>query len=167
MELTGVDWRTIIEPDVPILESVVRGTILYFFVFTLMRGTLRRTAGELSMIDFIFVLLVANGAADSMTGGAVSIVSGIVIILTIVAWNYLLNSLSWYIPALQRWTTPPPLQVIDNGKLLRRNMRKEFLTEDELMAQLREEGIEDVSSVKAAHIEGDGNISVITNDDEA
>jgi len=167
MELTGVDWRAIIEPDVPILESVVRGTILYFFVFTLMRGTLRRTAGELSMIDFIFVLLVANGAADSMTGGAVSITSGIVIILTIVAWNYLLNSLSWYIPALQRWTTPPPLQVIDNGKLLRRNMRKEFLTEDELMAQLREEGIEDVSSVKAAHIEGDGNISVITNDDEA
>ena len=167
MELTGVDWRAIIEPDIPILESVVRGTILYFFVFTLMRGTLRRTAGELSMIDFIFVLLVANGAADSMTGGAVSITSGIVIILTIVAWNYLLNSLSWYIPALQRWTTPPPLQVIDNGKLLRRNMRKEFLTEDELMAQLREEGIEDVSSVKAAHIEGDGNISVITNDDEA
>ena len=53
MELTGVDWRAIIEPDVPILESVVRGTILYFFVFTLMRGTLRRTAGELSMIDFI------------------------------------------------------------------------------------------------------------------
>jgi uncharacterized membrane protein YcaP (DUF421 family) len=164
MELTGVDWRALIEPDVPILESVVRGTILYFFVFILMRGTLRRTAGELSMIDFIFVLLVANGAADSMTGGAVSITGGIVVILTIVAWNYALNSLSWYVPPLQRWTTPPPLQVVDNGKLLRRNMRKEFLTEDELMGQLREEGVEDLSSVKAAHIEGDGNISVILHD---
>ncbi len=167
MELTGVDWRVLFEPDVPILESIVRGTILYFFVFILMRATLRRTAGELSMIDFIFVLLVANGAADSMTGGAVSITSGIVIILTIVAWNYALNSLSWYIPPPQRWTTPPPLQIIDKGKLNRRNMRREFLTVDELMGQLREEGVEDISKVKAAHIEGDGNISVITYDGDA
>lgn len=166
MELTGVDWRAIIEPDVPILESVVRGTILYFFVFILMRATLRRTAGELSMIDFIFVLLVANGAADSMTGGAVSITSGVVVILTIVGWNYALNSLSWYIPPLQRWTTPPPLQIVDDGKLIRRNMRREFLTEDELMGQLREQGVEDLNLVKAAHIEGDGNISVITHDSD-
>jgi uncharacterized membrane protein YcaP (DUF421 family) len=47
-------------------------------------------------------------------------------------------------------------------------MRKEFLSEQELMAQLREEGIDDVTRVKAAHLEGDGNISVIPyEDDEA
>jgi len=49
--------------------------------------------------------------------------------------------------------------------MIPRNMRKEFLTREELMAQLREEGIEDISMVKAAHIEGDGNVSVITYED--
>ena len=161
MDIGGIDWRTMFAPDIPVLESFLRGTALYFIVFIIMRGTLRRTAGELTMLDFIFVLLVANGAADAMTGGAVSIANGAIIILTVVFWNYALNSLSWYIPILQRWTTPPPLQVIRDGKMLPRNMRKEFLTEEELMAKLREEGLEKVSDVKAAYIEGDGNISII------
>lgn len=164
MEFLEVDWRSVIWPDIALVESFARGTVVYFFVFIVMRGTLRRTAGELSMLDFIFVLLVANGASDSMTGGAVSFANGAVIILTVVFWNYALNTLSWYIPALQRWTTPPPLQVVRNGTLLHRNMRKEFLTEDELMAKLREDGIEDVAQVKAAYIEGDGNLSIIAHD---
>lgn len=165
MDVAGVDWGVVLKPDIPILETFIRGTLLYFFVFVIMRITLRRTAGELSMLDFIFVLLVANGAADSMTGGSIAVTNGVVIILTVIGWNYALNSLSWYFPVLQRLTAPPPLPVIRNGQMILRNMRKEFLTKDELMAQLREEGIEDISKVKAAHIEGDGNVSVITFDD--
>ena len=57
--------------------------------------------------------------------------------------------------------SPSPIQVIDEGKLLRKNMRREFLTLDELHMQLREEGIERVEDVKAAFIEGDGSVSVI------
>jgi uncharacterized membrane protein YcaP (DUF421 family) len=165
MNWFGANWEDVFLTEIPVTEIVVRATVLYFVVFLIMRGTLRRTAGQLSMLDFIFVLLVANGAADAMTGGATSIMSGVIIVLTIVAWNYVLNSLSFRIPALERLVSPPPLRVIDNGKMLRGNMRKEFLTEQELMAQLREEGVEDIKKVKAAHIEGDGNISVIVHDD--
>ena len=164
MDFLGVDWQAVVSPDAALLESFARGSVVNFFVFIVMRSTLRRTAGELSMLDFIFVLLVANGASDSMTSGSLAISNGAVIILTVVFWNYALNTLSWYLPALQRWTTPPPLQVVQDGTLIRRNMRKEFLTEDELMAKLREDGIEDVAAVKAAYIEGDGNISIITHD---
>ncbi len=165
MEWFGADWETVFITEIPVVEIVVRSTVLYFVVFLIMRGTLRRTAGQLSMLDFIFVLLVANGAADAMTGGATSIMSGVIIVLTVVAWNYILNSLSYRIPLLERIVSPPPLRIVDKGKMLRGNMRREFLTEQELMAQLREEGIEDISKVKAAHIEGDGNISVITYED--
>jgi uncharacterized membrane protein YcaP (DUF421 family) len=158
-------WEGILSPDLAITESILRGTIIYFAVFIIMRSTLRRTAGELSMLDFIFVLLVANGAADSMVGGSISVVNGIILILTVVAWNYALNTLSWYIPALERWTTPPPIQLVKDGEMMRRNMRKEFITTEELMAQLREEGFEDISKVKSALLEGDGNISVIPVED--
>lgn len=159
-------WDTIISPDVRIVETILRGTLMYFAVFVIMRSTLRRTAGELAMLDFIFVLLVAGGAADAMIGGSLSVANAVVLILTIVAWNYALNTLSWYIPWLERWTTPPPLPLIKEGKMLRRNMRKEFITEAELMAQLREDGIDDVARVKSALLEGDGNISVIPYDDD-
>lgn len=161
MEIYNVDWQSVLTPDIGLLESFIRGTLLYFFVFIIMRSTLRRTAGELTMLDFIFVLLVANGAADSMIGGAISVTNGFVTILTVVAWNYLLNTFAWHVPLIERWTTPPPLQIVKEGKMLHKNMRREFITQQELHSQLREEGIQDISAVKAAYIEGDGNISVI------
>lgn len=99
-----------------------------------------------------------------MVGGSISVSNGFVTILTVVAWNYLLNTVAWHIPAVERWTLPQPLKIVDEGKMLPRNMRREFITKQELLSQLREEGIEDVSNVKSAYIEGDGNISVIPYD---
>jgi uncharacterized membrane protein YcaP (DUF421 family) len=48
--------------------------------------------------------------------------------LTLLGSNYLLNFLSFYVPFIERLVSAPPLQVIRNGELLRRNMRREFLT---------------------------------------
>lgn len=164
MELLGIDWEAMFESEQSLSELFVRATILYFVVFGILRATLRRSAGELSMLDFIFVLLVANGAADAMTGGATSVPAGVVTVVTVVVWNYLLNSLGYYIPFIERLIAPPPLLLVKEGQMQRRNMRREFLTKDELMAQLREEGVDDLAMVKTAYLEGDGNISVVTND---
>ncbi|WP_207539534.1 YetF domain-containing protein [Sabulicella rubraurantiaca] len=54
-----------------------------------------------------------------------------------------------------------PLPIVRNGKLLRRNMRQEFLTEEELMAHLRMEGIDGIEEVKSAHVESDGKVTVV------
>jgi uncharacterized membrane protein YcaP (DUF421 family) len=62
---------------------------------------------------------------------------------------------------MQQILEPPPLLLIDNGRLLRRNLRIEFLSEDELRAKLREHGVTDYSQVAQAHMESDGEISVI------
>ena len=56
--------------------------------------------------------------------------------------------------------------LIENGKMLPRNMRKEMITTEELNSQLREQGIEHSSEVKKAYIEGDGTISIIRKDKE-
>jgi uncharacterized membrane protein YcaP (DUF421 family) len=61
---------------------------------------------------------------------------------------------------------PPPLKLVENGRMLRRNMRKEFITEDELVSQLRTHGVEDVSHVKVARLEPDGELSVIVRDEQ-
>jgi uncharacterized membrane protein YcaP (DUF421 family) len=55
---------------------------------------------------------------------------------------------------------PAPLRVIRDGKFLRRNMRAEFITQDELMSLLRQQGVYDVKDVKWACVESDGGISV-------
>ncbi len=56
--------------------------------------------------------------------------------------------------------------MIKDGQTIRPNMRREFITEEELKSMLRQQGVEDISEVKKAYMEGDGQISVITKEKE-
>jgi uncharacterized membrane protein YcaP (DUF421 family) len=96
-----------------------------------------------------------------MAGDYKSLPDGILLVATIIFWSYALDWLSFKSPRFQRLIEPPPLPLIKNGQLLRRNMRRELITEADLMGQLREQGISDISKVKEASIESDGRISVI------
>jgi uncharacterized membrane protein YcaP (DUF421 family) len=164
MAFDPVDWGKVFSIDLPMLEIFVRGTVMYLTVFSILRLSGRRLMGELAMVDFIFVLFLAIVADRAMMGDQTSIGSGLTLLGTIVFWNYMLNWLSYRIPQLERLVAPPPLLIIQNGRLLYRNMRREFLTEEELRANLRGQGYEDVANIKRAFVEPDGNISVFTND---
>jgi uncharacterized membrane protein YcaP (DUF421 family) len=96
-----------------------------------------------------------------MIGEATSTSDGMVLISTLVAWNYLLDFLSYRFPSIERLTTPRPLRLVKDGRMLKRNMRREFITADELMAKLREEGHSNISSVREMYLEADGEISVV------
>jgi uncharacterized membrane protein YcaP (DUF421 family) len=76
----------------------------------------------------------------------------------------MIDWISYRIPALGKILQPKPLPLIKGGALMRRNMRQEFMTVDELQSQLRKQGISNVSDVKAAYMESDGEISVIPRD---
>ena len=99
-----------------------------------------------------------------MAGEYRAITDGLILVATIVGWEYVLDVLSFHFPAFGRLIERPPLPVIENGKVLHANLRRELLTEDELLSQLRQKGIDDVGCVKKSFIEGDGSISVIANE---
>ena len=158
MDFLPEDWLFILTFDTPLLELVARGSVLYFGILVMTRLMPRRT-GELAMMDLIFVLLIAEAAAHAM--GEYTSVAGIVMVATFMGWNYLINALSYRVPVIERLVSSSPLQVIRDGKLLRRNMRRELITEEELMSQLREQGLDDFGKVKEAYIESDGRISIV------
>lgn len=76
-------------------------------------------------------------------------------------WNYVLNAVSYHVPLVERLLAPSPLQIVRDGRMLRRRMRREYITEEELMRSLREEGFDDLKDVRAAYVESDGAISVV------
>jgi uncharacterized membrane protein YcaP (DUF421 family) len=82
-------------------------------------------------------------------------------VLTILGWNALIDWLNYKVPALQRLLEPPPLLLIDHGRVLHRHLRHEFISEDELQAKLREHGVTDPSQVAQAYMEADGQVTVI------
>ena len=164
--LLNVDWHKIFIPDTPIVEIFLRGSLVYLALFILLRLVLKREAGTVGIADLLVVVLIADAAQNAMADDYTSIPDGLLLVGTIVFWSYALNWLGYRFPRLQRLVHPPPLPLVRDGRMLRRNMRQELITEEELMSQLRQQGVEDVADVRAAYIEGDGRISVIERDPE-
>ena len=67
---------------------------------------------------------------------------------------------------MRRIIEPPSLPLVHDGKWVRRNLRREWITTEEVLSKLRERGIEGISQVKIARLEADGELGVIRNDEE-
>jgi uncharacterized membrane protein YcaP (DUF421 family) len=163
--LWGGGWREAFVPTT-VLEVVVRGTIVYLVLFALFRLILKRQSGALGVTDLLVVVLVADAAQNAMAGGYTSLTDGIILVAVIVFWSWFLDWLGFRFPRIQRLMKPPPLPVVRDGRLLRRNMKTELITEDELFSQLRLQGVDDLARVRLAAVESDGRISVVTVDGE-
>jgi uncharacterized membrane protein YcaP (DUF421 family) len=164
--IAAVDWNNVLLPTVPWIEIIVRGSVMYLALFFLLRVTLRRQGGTLGMTDLLVIVLLADASQNAMAGEYKSVPEGIVLVATIIFWAYALDWLSYKFPRLQRIIEPPPLRLIENGRPLPKNLRRELITEIDLKSQLRQHGISDVSKVKEAYIETDGRISVIEWDEK-
>lgn len=156
-----MDWNSLFSFDVPVLEIILRGSVIYISLFILLRVVLKRQAGSLGMTDLLLITLIADASQNAMAGQYMSLSAGIVLVSTIIFWSYAFDWLSYKFPWFNRLTEPRPLLLIRDGQMLRQNMRRELITEDELMSKLREEGLDDMGRVKEAFMESDGHISFI------
>ena len=148
---------------VSIPELILRGTLVYWLLFLIFRFILRRDVGAVGIADILLLVIVADAAQNAMSGGYDTFAEGAILVLTIVGWNWLLDVLSYRFSVVRRFATPGRLTLVERGVPQRRQMRREYITMQELIEKLREEGIENLSDVKAAYLEGDGQISVIRN----
>jgi uncharacterized membrane protein YcaP (DUF421 family) len=155
-----VDWRALFVPSVPLLETFVRGSVVYLALFVLLR-LFKREAGAFNVTDMLVLVLIADAAQNAMAANYTSVTDGLLLVATIIGWSFALDALAYWSPALARVLHPPARDLVRDGRMLRRNMRREFVSEEELMSQIRQQGVADVSEVKRACIEGDGRISVI------
>ncbi len=156
-----VDWSAVFVPSLGVLEIMVRGTLMYLALFAILRFIARRQAGQLGPADLLVIVLIADAAQNGLGKDYQSVTEGVVLVLTIVFWEYVIDWLAWRFPALRPVLAAPSLKLIENGHLVESSLRAEMLTADELMSQLRQNEVEDVREVRLARLEGDGRISVL------
>ena len=90
-----VDWARLFMPGTPLLEIIVRGSIMYVALFMLLRFILKRETGSLGITDLLVIVLIADAAQNGMAGSYQSITDGLVLVATIIGWSYLLNWLAF------------------------------------------------------------------------
>jgi uncharacterized membrane protein YcaP (DUF421 family) len=133
------DLGAIFELTVSPAELILRGTAMYWFLFLLLRFVLRRDMGSIGVADVLLLVLLADAAQNAMSGGYQSVTEGIILVGTIAGWNWLLDMTAYRFASVRRLIEAKPLPLVRNGKLMRRNLRHEWITVDELMAKLRAE----------------------------
>jgi uncharacterized membrane protein YcaP (DUF421 family) len=158
------DWQSLFDPSVPLLDTFVRGTVIYLGLLGLFRVVGQREVGVIGVHDLLVVVLVAEAIQQGLAGQYRSIPDGFLLVVTILAWSVLIDAIAWRWPRLGEIVKPRPKPLIEDGQLNRRVMRRELITMDEVLSQLRLRGVEDVSQVKRAYIEPNGMISVIRQD---
>jgi uncharacterized membrane protein YcaP (DUF421 family) len=152
---------TVFQLTAPIVELFIRGSVMFWFLVLVFRVVLRRDVGSMGITDFLFVVLLGDAAQNGMIGEATSATDAVVLISTLVFWNVLIDWATWRFAALEKLFSAKRLCLVKDGRRNRRNMRREFISDAELMSKVREEGLEDLSRVKRMYLESDGEISLI------
>ena len=162
----SLDLGKLFSIDVGILELIVRTSIVYLSLIILMRVIARREMGALQLPDLLLVVLIADGVQNGMAGEYESITGALVVAATLIGWNYALDWLTFHSALVRRLVRPGELKLVEDGRLMRRNMRQEMVTEEELWTHLRVQGVEDLEQVKQVCLESNGELSVIKRDPE-
>ena len=142
------------------LISYLRTILLYLVLILSIRLMGKRQIGQMEASEFVVTMLVANLAAIPMQDGAIPLYSGLVPILVVLGMELTLSGLILYSIPVRRFFCGKPVILIDNGKVLRENLRRTRVTLDELTGHLREKDVLDITTVQYAILETDGNLSV-------
>lgn len=139
---------------------------MYLSLFLILRFVMLRQSSTIGIADILVIVVIADAAQNGFAKKYRSITEGVLLVLTIVFWDIGLNRLSYKFKIFERLLAPAPLPLIENGKMNRRNMRSQLITEEELRAQLRQQGVSDLTEVSRACLEANGEISVVKKEDD-
>jgi len=142
------------------LVCLIRSIILYLLLIFVIRLMGKRQLGEMEPSEFVVAMLIADLASVPMQDLGIPLLAGIIPILTVLALEILLSALSFHSILIRKLFCGKPVILMEDGKILHSSLKATRLTPDELTEHLREKGILDLSTVKYAILETNGQISV-------
>jgi uncharacterized membrane protein YcaP (DUF421 family) len=143
-----------------LLLTAARALGVYVLMLVVIRALGKRTVGNFTAFDLLVALMLGE-LVDEVIYGDVTIVQGVIAIVVVAAAKYGTMLLSYSSPTMNRVLEGEPTVIVADGALRHDGMREELITEADVMAGLRLQGVSDVREVKRATIEVDGEISVL------
>ena len=162
-KLFTVDWSSVFVPHESPLEILLRGTIMFWGMYVLLR-VFRRQSGSVGIADLLVIVIIADAAQNGMAGDSKSVTEAMLLISTIVLWDWVIDWLGFRSAFFSRILEPQGLLLVKNGRKITRNLESERISDEDLMSQLRQQGIEHLEEVKQVVLESNGHFSVITNE---
>src|SRR5665648_63826 len=108
-----IDWHAVFVPSIGLAEVILRGTLMYLALFIILRFIGRRQAGHFGPADLLVIVMIADAAQNALGKDYNSVTEGIVLVCTIVSWEYALDWLAWRFPAVRPSLKDPARTVME------------------------------------------------------
>lgn len=148
----------------PFLDITLRSLAVYLFMILGLRIFGKNQLSQLNAGDIILLLLISNAVQNAMVGQDTSLQGGLVAALVLFLANFGLKKLMFKNYKIKDLIEAEPIILVKDGILDKNALNKSEITIDELEESVREHGVENISDVKLAILEVDGNISVVSFD---
>ncbi|MBR6407290.1 MAG: DUF421 domain-containing protein [Clostridia bacterium] len=139
----------------------VRTVITYLLVVLALRITGKRQIGQLQPSELVLMLMISNIATMPLEEAGVPLLSSMVPIATLVLLEISISAVMLKLPAVRKLVSGSSVQVIRNGKIIEKNLKKLRLTVDELYEELRLAGNFRIDEIVCCTVETNGRLSVL------
>lgn len=143
------------------MDLAIRATFLFGFVYLLTRIIGRRELSSLEPFDLILLIVIGDAIQQGLTQDDYSVTGALIVVGTFAMLQVLVSLLSWKFPALRPALDGEPIIVVQDGKPIERNMRRERLTLEEVLVEARQQQLTSIEEIEWAVLETSGSISII------
>jgi len=143
------------------MDLVIRAAVVFFFILLITRMIGRRELSSLEPFDLIMLVVIGDLVQQGVTQSDYSITGALIVISTIAVLTALMAFVNFRFRPLRRVLEGQPVVLVENGRVVERNMRRERLTREELEAEGRQQQVPSVADMRWAVLETNGQISVI------
>lgn len=149
------------------MDIVLRAVVVFVFIFVVMRLIGRRELGNLEPFDLVLLVVTGDLVQQGITQSDNSVTGALLAISTIALLTTLVSYLSFRVRRLRPLLDGEPLVLVDDGRLIERNLRRERISAEEVAAEARLQNIASIDQVRWAVLETTGEISIIPKESQA
>ena len=143
------------------MDLAIRAVVLYAFVFLLTRVVGRRELSSLQPFDLILLIVLGDAIQQGLTQDDYSVTGAAIVVGTIASLQVLTSYASFRLPLLRPILDGQPIVVVEDGKPIERNLKRERISVEELTEEMRQQQISSLDEVQWAVLETSGQISFL------
>ena len=147
--------------ELPIGEKILRSLIVYFFLLIMFRLLGKREVAQMTVFDLIVLMVISNVLQNAMIGPDNSVTGGLIGATAILAVNWLVGRAAFSSRWFERAIEGVPIVLAHRGEFVEQNLRRAGITKDELLSNLRSQGVFHLNDVRACVLEPSGKLSVL------
>jgi uncharacterized membrane protein YcaP (DUF421 family) len=143
------------------MDLVIRATVIFFFIFLITRVSGRRELSALEPFDLILLIVLGDLVQQGITQSDESVTGTLIVISTITLLSVIVSWVSFRSGKVRLVTEGEPIILVQDGRIIERNLRRERLTHGDLEEQARRQQVASVADIRWAILEKEGTITVI------